>query len=375
MFMDSPPRVKLPALTRMMLVPADRRERSTDARAPVPSATMAMTAATPMITPSMVSTVRIRLRPRAQRRRDARADEDAANHSRRRATMGSSSEARFAGYQPKNTPTSAGHAEGQDDRHRRHHRRPVERAGDQRRGNHADEDAGHAASEADRDGFEQELPHHVAGARADRQAQADLARALGHRQQRDVHDPDAADHQRHGRDRRQQPGHRAAGAFESGRELLERHPLELGDVPRHGSGHARRQPAGSERLGCLRQHREVIRLMVADAVALTKQLRDLARQSGHVARRCRRDGDVVQLRQVQQPVRRRVRHVDGVELVVAGRRLHHPGGAGHHAHDLERLAPQLHLLPDGLRSRAEQLVRDDLADHQHLRRAAPARAA
>ena len=54
MFMLSPPRVKLPALTWMMLVPADLSEVSTDPRAPVPSATMAITAATPITTPSMV---------------------------------------------------------------------------------------------------------------------------------------------------------------------------------------------------------------------------------------------------------------------------------------------------------------------------------
>ena len=66
MFMLSPPRVKLPALTWMMLVPADLSERLHRPRAPVPSATMAITAATPMITPSMVSAVRRRLRPSAR---------------------------------------------------------------------------------------------------------------------------------------------------------------------------------------------------------------------------------------------------------------------------------------------------------------------
>ena len=55
MFMLSPPRMKLPALTWTMLVPADFSVRSTEARAPLPSATMAITAATPMTTPSVVS--------------------------------------------------------------------------------------------------------------------------------------------------------------------------------------------------------------------------------------------------------------------------------------------------------------------------------
>ncbi len=65
MFMLSPPLTKLPADTCTMLVPAVLRVRSTDARAPLPSATMAITAATPMTTPSVVSPERRRLRPSA----------------------------------------------------------------------------------------------------------------------------------------------------------------------------------------------------------------------------------------------------------------------------------------------------------------------
>src|SRR5262245_57933433 len=42
--------------------------------------------------------------------------------------------------------------------------------------------------------FHQELPADVAPGRAQRLAQADLAGALGHRHQHDVHDDDAADH-------------------------------------------------------------------------------------------------------------------------------------------------------------------------------------
>ena len=72
MFMVSPPRVKLPALTWMMLVPADFSDVSTEARAPLPSATIAITAATPMITPSIVRVVRSRLRPSARAARSER---------------------------------------------------------------------------------------------------------------------------------------------------------------------------------------------------------------------------------------------------------------------------------------------------------------
>ena len=52
----------MPALIWMMFVPADLSEVSTDPRAPDPSATIAMTAATPMMTPSIVKPVRKRLR-------------------------------------------------------------------------------------------------------------------------------------------------------------------------------------------------------------------------------------------------------------------------------------------------------------------------
>ena len=43
-----------------------------------------------------------------------------------------------------------------------------------------------------------------AARRADRLADADLARALGHRHQHDVHDPDAADDEADARDAREQ---------------------------------------------------------------------------------------------------------------------------------------------------------------------------
>jgi hypothetical protein len=53
------------------LVPAELTSVCTDWRAPVPSATMVSTAATPMMIPSMVNAVRRRLRfsERAARRR------------------------------------------------------------------------------------------------------------------------------------------------------------------------------------------------------------------------------------------------------------------------------------------------------------------
>jgi hypothetical protein len=60
------------------------------------------------------------------------------------------------------------------------------------------------ADQRERHRLDQELREDVAAARADRHAQADFARALGDRHQHDVHDADAADHERHGSDRGEQ---------------------------------------------------------------------------------------------------------------------------------------------------------------------------
>jgi len=61
----TPPCVKLPADTMIVFVPADWICASIEDCAPVPSATIVITAETPMIMPSMVSAVRSLLRPRA----------------------------------------------------------------------------------------------------------------------------------------------------------------------------------------------------------------------------------------------------------------------------------------------------------------------
>src|SRR5215510_9657001 len=61
----TPPELKLPALTMIMFVPADWIWASIEVCAPVPSATIVMTAATPMIMPSIVRAVRILLRFKA----------------------------------------------------------------------------------------------------------------------------------------------------------------------------------------------------------------------------------------------------------------------------------------------------------------------
>src|SRR5665213_3292520 len=63
----TPPCEKLPALTMIMLVPVDWICDSIDVCAPVPRATIVITAATPMIMPSIVNAVRSVLRLRALR--------------------------------------------------------------------------------------------------------------------------------------------------------------------------------------------------------------------------------------------------------------------------------------------------------------------
>ena len=59
----------------------------------------------------------------------------------------------------------------------------------------ADEHADGAAEQAEGDGLDQELQHDVAALRADGDADADLAGALGDAHEHDVHDADAADDQ------------------------------------------------------------------------------------------------------------------------------------------------------------------------------------
>ena len=72
------------------------------------------------------------------------------------------------------------------------------------RGADAQQDADRAAQDAQGQRLDQELEQDVAAGGAQRLADADLAGALGHRDQHDVHDPDAADHEAHRGDAGQQ---------------------------------------------------------------------------------------------------------------------------------------------------------------------------
>ncbi len=104
-----------------------------------------------------------------------------------------------------------------------------------------------AADRREHDRFGKELPQNRRGARADRHAQADLARALGDRDEHDVHDADAADDQRNGRDAGEQQLHDRAGLRSGLRDRL--------------------QVA----------HLKVVGLRRNDAMALLEQLRDALR--------------------------------------------------------------------------------------------------
>src|SRR5579862_9433755 len=75
----------------------------------------------------------------------------------------------------------------------RHLHGPAERAADHHRSDDPEQDAGRAADEAEHDGLAEELELDRLFRGADRDAHADLARALGDGDEHDVHDADAAD--------------------------------------------------------------------------------------------------------------------------------------------------------------------------------------
>ena len=129
------------------------------------------------------------------------------------ASIGSSDAARIAGYSPKNSPTIAVIEMPSTTDHgsttagsgltwlmTQATRKPSAGADD-------------AAEHRERDRLGEDLPQDVAPPRAERLAQPDLARALAHRHQHDVHDDDAADDEREaddadqdGENRRTSPG-------------------------------------------------------------------------------------------------------------------------------------------------------------------------
>ena len=162
-------------------------------------------------------------------------------------------------------------------------------------------------------------------ARADRQAQADLARPLGHRHQHDVHDADAADEQRHRGDARQQVGHRRRGRRQHARHLLERPHHEVVVVAGLDAGGA---------------------CAAASAICCGHRVERHA-----VLGRDRDAGDVLHAEQLL--LHGRVGDDDGVVLVLPHRRL---PLAGEHADDLERLVLDADDRAGRIGAGAEQLI-------------------
>ena len=84
-----------------------------------------------------------------------------------------------------------------------------------------------AANRAEQNRLDQELQQDVHAARADRHPDADLAGALGNRDQQDVHDADAADQQRNRCDRGEQQRHHMAAALGRFRDLAQVADIEI----------------------------------------------------------------------------------------------------------------------------------------------------
>ena len=129
---------------------------------------------------------------------DDLAQDGQAHHiSNRSASTGGSSAARRAGYVDVTTPTDDEHAERQQSRRPRQqhareslrHRREIDQLAQAEREQHPAAAAQHRQEES----LEEELPLDVAGRRAERLADADLARPLLDGDEHDVHDADAAE--------------------------------------------------------------------------------------------------------------------------------------------------------------------------------------
>src|SRR5208283_2283287 len=89
-------------------------------------------------------------------------------------------------------PDCPGEQEAHGNRHGRQLRRPVRDDRYQHRNDNSCCNSGHSARDAQENRFGEELQQDMQSARADRHAQAYLARALGHRHQQNVNDTNAA---------------------------------------------------------------------------------------------------------------------------------------------------------------------------------------
>src|SRR5207247_1210222 len=156
----------------------------------------------------------------------------------------------------------------------------------------AERDANPSAEQAEDDRFEEDLQQHIAPARADGHAQADLARPLGDRHQHDIHDPDAAHQQRHAGDAGEQRHHGLRRFFPDARHFL------------HRADH------------------EVVRVARLNLVTPAEQRGDGVGRSGRFRRRGGRHGDLLDERDAAQLFHHgRIRHEDRVVLILAHARL------------------------------------------------------
>ena len=119
-----------------------------------------------------------------------------ARYSACSASIGSSRAARIAGYSPDATPTTTDTPSDSAIDHVVTTVGQSAYAATPRAMREAERDAGEPAEHRERERGDEELEADVGAARADRAADADLARLLEHRREHDVHDADAADEQR-----------------------------------------------------------------------------------------------------------------------------------------------------------------------------------
>ena len=104
----------------------------------------------------------------------------------------------------------------------------------------------------------EELPHHVATPRPDRQPQPDLPGALGDREQHDVHDPDAAHDEGDAGERSEQESHRRGCAGQRAHHLLGGDLVQFGHGSEDERGRRRVEPLRQRRRR-LGAHDEIIR--------------------------------------------------------------------------------------------------------------------
>ncbi len=200
-------------------------------------------------------------------------------------------------------------------------------------------------------------------ARADRHAQADFARALGHRHQQNVHDADAADHQRDRGDGGEQQRHDAARALGGLGDLTEIAHGEIGFVARADA------VAALENGGDLPDYRRDLLLadrLHEDLVYIAGEMRLQRVRIGRAGidpvelrLRLRRRGDAQHF-----TFRSGERDHHQIVLVRAERRL---ALGFEHADHPQRCALHLDERADRDLRCAEQLGRDRLADDGDLR--------